>query len=71
MEAKTLKSVEICYQDSLRSVETIDAAVDASVFIRTCTNGPDASERAANVEFNFLPWNGGVNAAETIIDRVG
>ncbi|KAI8877427.1 hypothetical protein K501DRAFT_278482 [Backusella circina FSU 941] len=69
LEAKTVKSVEICHQDSLRSVETIDAAVDASVFIRTCSNVPDASERAANVDFHFLPWNGGVNHAEIIIDR--
>lgn len=52
------------------SIEKLDPVIDAGVFTRSVLGNVDASERAANVQFTFMPWNGGANAADTIIDRV-
>lgn len=71
IESKLLSTVQKCHDDSLASFEKLDPATDASVFLRSALgNSLDANERAANVQFTFMPWNGGANAAETIIDRV-
>ncbi|KAI8081130.1 hypothetical protein BDF21DRAFT_339095 [Thamnidium elegans] len=61
--------IQKCHDDSLVSIESLDPEVDAGVFIRSALGNMDPTERAANVQFTFLPWNGGVHAAETIIDR--
>lgn len=70
MESKLLTTVQKCHDDTLIAVEKLDPATDAGIFIRSALGNVDASERAANVQFKFLPWNGGPHAADTIIDRV-
>lgn len=70
LESKLLTTVQKCHDDSLISIEKLDPAVDAGVFMRSAMGNVDASERAANVQFTFMPWNGGAHAADTIIDRV-
>ncbi|KAI9273305.1 hypothetical protein EDC94DRAFT_644570 [Helicostylum pulchrum] len=69
LESKLLTTVQKCHDDSLVSIESLDPEVDAGVFIRSALGNMDPTERAANVQFTFMPWNGGVHAAETIIDR--
>lgn len=71
LESKLLTTVQKCHDNSLVSFENLDPVIDAGVFTRSALGNVDASERAANVQFTFLPWNGGANAADTIIDRVG
>ncbi|KAI8996810.1 hypothetical protein BDB01DRAFT_845530 [Pilobolus umbonatus] len=66
-----LKTIQKYDDDMLTCIEKIDHASDTAVFIRASLEAPDMSEKSANVMFKFLPWNGGVNAAETIIDRDG
>lgn len=70
LESKLLTTVQKCHDDSLVSIESLDPEVDAGVFIRSALGNMDPAERAANVQFTFMPWNGGAHAAETIIDRV-
>jgi hypothetical protein len=70
LETKLITTVQKSHDDSLVSIEKLDPAIDAGVFTRSALGSIDASERAANVQFTFMPWNGGANAAETIIDRV-
>ncbi|KAG0188036.1 hypothetical protein DFQ28_005464 [Apophysomyces sp. BC1034] len=71
VEVRTLTSVQRHYENAAASVKRIDPAVDASVFIRDVLGSGGSSETPANVQFTFLPWNGGSNAADTIIDRDG
>ncbi|OAD69929.1 hypothetical protein PHYBLDRAFT_171952 [Phycomyces blakesleeanus NRRL 1555(-)] len=54
---------------TLSSAKKIDPAVDSSAFIRSAIGTGDPGETAANVRFSYIPWNGGVNAAEAIVDR--
>jgi hypothetical protein len=70
LESKLLNTAQKYHDDTLTSVEKLDPAIDAGVFIRSALGAVDTHERAANVIFTFMPWNGGANAAETIIDRV-
>lgn len=70
LETNFISTAKKSHDDSLVSIEKLDPAIDAGVFIRSALGSVDASERAANVQFTFMPWNGGANAAETIIDRV-
>jgi hypothetical protein len=70
IESRLLTTVQKCHDDSLVSFEKLDPAIDADVFVRSALGSSDTNERAANVQFTFMPWNGGANAAETIIDRV-
>ncbi|KAI7902151.1 uncharacterized protein BX663DRAFT_436127 [Cokeromyces recurvatus] len=59
-----------CHDESLYSIEQLDPAVDAAVFTQNALNSTDTTtENATNIPFAFIPWNGGANAAETIIDR--
>lgn len=69
LETTFISTAKKSHDDSLVSIEKLDPAIDAGVFIRSALGSVDASERAANVQFTFMPWNGGANAAETIIDR--
>ncbi|KAI7894598.1 uncharacterized protein EV154DRAFT_542366 [Mucor mucedo] len=69
LESKLLTTIQKCHDDSLVSIEKLDPVIDAGVFTRSALGNVDASERAANVQFTFMPWNGGANAADTIIDR--
>ncbi|KAI9357879.1 hypothetical protein BD770DRAFT_420032 [Pilaira anomala] len=69
LETNLLTTVQKCHDDTLVSIESLDPEIDAGVFIRSALGNSDATERAANVQFTFMPWNGGANAAETIIDR--
>lgn len=70
LETNLLTTVQKCHDDTLVSIESLDPEIDAGVFIRSALGNSDPTERAANVQFTFMPWNGGANAAETIIDRV-
>ncbi|OAC99873.1 hypothetical protein MUCCIDRAFT_165699 [Mucor lusitanicus CBS 277.49] len=69
METKLITTVQKCHDDTLESIEKLDPSIDAGVFTRSALGAVEASEKAANVTFTFIPWNGGANAAETIIDR--
>ncbi|KAI8971437.1 hypothetical protein BDF20DRAFT_679063 [Mycotypha africana] len=69
LENSLLTGVQHTHDESLKVVEEINPAVDASIFTRSVGNRVDVQDRAANVTFQFIPWNGGANAAETIIDR--
>ncbi|RCH81688.1 hypothetical protein CU098_006387, partial [Rhizopus stolonifer] len=69
LESQLLTTVQKCHDDVLTTVEKIDPLIDASVFTRNALNTEDINEKAANVAFSFMPWNGGANAADTIIDR--
>lgn len=69
METKLLTTVQKCHNDTMESVEKMDPSVDASVFIHSTLSAVETTEKAANVTFTFIPWNGGAHAAETIIDR--
>ncbi|KAI9480354.1 MAG: hypothetical protein EXX96DRAFT_481652 [Benjaminiella poitrasii] len=62
-------TIRKCHDDTLASVEKLDPSVDAALFTQSALTDSDSSEKAANVTFAFIPWNGGANAAETIIDR--
>ncbi|KAI9020129.1 hypothetical protein CLU79DRAFT_804699 [Phycomyces nitens] len=57
------------YNTVLGASRKIDPAVDSSEFIRSAIGTGDPGETAANVRFSFIPWNGGSNAAEAIVDR--
>jgi hypothetical protein len=70
LESKLLNTAQQYHDDTLTSIEKLDPAIDAGVFIRSALGVVDAHEKAANIKFTFMPWNGGANAAETIIDRV-
>ena len=70
LETNLITTVQKSHDESLASIEKIDPAIDAGVFTRSALGNGDANEKAANVQFTFMPWNGGANAAETIIDRV-
>lgn len=69
METKLLTTVQKCHDDTMESVEKMDPSIDAGVFTRSALGAVEATEKAANVTFTFIPWNGGAHAAETIIDR--
>ncbi|KAL7310474.1 Protein BZZ1 [Mucor circinelloides] len=69
METKLITTVQKCHDDTLESIEKLDPSIDAGVFTRSALGAVEATEKAANVTFTFIPWNGGANAAETIIDR--
>lgn len=69
METKLLTTVQKCHDDTMESVEKLDPSIDAGVFTRSALGAVEATEKAANVTFTFIPWNGGTHAAETIIDR--
>ncbi|CEP09015.1 hypothetical protein [Parasitella parasitica] len=69
METKLLATVQKCHDDTLESVEKLEPSIDANIFIRSALGTAEATEKAANVTFTFIPWNGGTHAAETIIDR--
>ncbi|KAI8333777.1 hypothetical protein EDC96DRAFT_451084 [Choanephora cucurbitarum] len=58
-----------CHDNVLTAVQKLDPVIDAGVFTRHALGEEDVNEKAANVTFTFMPWNGGVHAAETIIDR--
>lgn len=70
LESNLLTTAQKYHDDTLTSIEKLDPAVDAGVFVRSALGVIDTHEKAANVTFTFIPWNGGAHAAETIIDRV-
>ena len=70
LESKLLRTVQSCHDNVLTAVQKLDPVIDAGVFTRRALGEEDVNEKAANVTFTFMPWNGGVHAAETIIDRV-
>lgn len=69
IEQSSISTIKQCYEDISNSNENLDPVIESSIFIRKALD-IDSTERAANVIFSFVPWNGGANAAETIIDRV-
>lgn len=69
METKLITTVQKCHDDTLESIEKLDPSIDAGVFTRSALGAVESTEKAANITFTFIPWNGGANAAETIIDR--
>ncbi|GAN08627.1 actin polymerization protein Bzz1 [Mucor ambiguus] len=69
METQLITTVQKCHDDTLVSIEKLSPSIDAGVFTRSALGAVEATEKAANVTFTFIPWNGGANAAETIIDR--
>jgi hypothetical protein len=69
IETKSLSNIQQCHNDTLNFVEKLDPVIESGIFTRKALD-MDSNERAANVTFSFMPWNGGTNAAETIIDRV-
>lgn len=68
IETKSLSNIQQCHNDTLNFVEKLDPVIESGIFTRKALD-MDSNERAANVTFSFMPWNGGTNAAETIIDR--
>ncbi|KAI7865233.1 hypothetical protein BDF14DRAFT_1875630 [Spinellus fusiger] len=56
-------------QDIPALADKIDPEIDANGFVQSAVGVIDANEAALRTSFSFLPWNGGANAAETIIDR--
>ncbi|KAF7721425.1 hypothetical protein EC973_004690 [Apophysomyces ossiformis] len=71
IEVRTLVSIQRHYERAAESVKRIDPAVDASVFTRQSLETSTPSEPLTNVQFTFLPWNGGANAGDIVIDRDG
>ncbi|KAI8373277.1 hypothetical protein BD560DRAFT_328204 [Blakeslea trispora] len=67
--ADLLRTVQTCHDNVLSSIQKLDPMVDAGVFTHRVLGEENASEKAANVTFSFMPWNGGAHAADTIIDR--
>ncbi|CEG76507.1 Putative CAMK/CAMKL/BRSK protein kinase [Rhizopus microsporus] len=68
IEQSSISTIKQCYEDISSSIENLDPIIESGIFIRKALD-TDSTERAANVTFSFMPWNGGANAAETIIDR--
>lgn len=67
IENNSLSIVKQCHDDTAHFIDTLDPLVEAEQFTQRAL-GLDSAER--NIPFNFVPWNGGANASETIIDRV-
>lgn len=68
LESKSISTAQEYHDDSLKVIQKIDPSIDAGVFTRKALS--KSSTREDFVQFSFVPWNGGANAAETIIDRV-
>jgi hypothetical protein len=68
LESKSIKTAQEYHDDSLKIIQKMDPVIDAGVFTRKTLSKTNKVEDF--VPFSFLPWNGGANAAETIIDRV-
>ncbi|RCH91684.1 hypothetical protein CU098_007902, partial [Rhizopus stolonifer] len=66
IENNSLSIVKQCHDDTAHFIDTLDPLVEAEQFTQRAL-GLDSAER--NIPFNFVPWNGGANASETIIDR--
>ncbi|KAL0072954.1 hypothetical protein F4703DRAFT_1901465 [Phycomyces blakesleeanus] len=66
-----LQDIFIRYIDC--EVQALSTSLDhhniTLAFIRSAIGTGDPGETAANVRFSYIPWNGGVNAAEAIVDR--
>lgn len=68
LESKAITTAQEYHEDSLKVIQKIDPTIDAGVFTRKAISKSVKTEDF--VQFSFIPWNGGANAAETIIDRV-
>ncbi|KAI9250039.1 hypothetical protein BY458DRAFT_34648 [Sporodiniella umbellata] len=66
VEHNSAAIVKQCHDDTEHFIDSMNPLVEAERFAQR-TVDLEATER--NLAFQFMPWNGGANASETIIDR--